>query len=248
MATALTYDDYVNQIATMAIIPSDDPNYLTIIPQMISYAEDRIQRDLDFLASQTTMVYSGAVQLGASDVGVPLSDFISIQTVQISPIVVDPQINTPYYSLLPVGKEFIQNVYGYNQVDNRGTPQYFAMNGAYSGTNPTYWQILFGPTADNNYDLTVTGTLRFAPISSDNTTTFISTYLPELFIMASMIYISAYQRNFGRESDDPQMAQSYENQYQLLLKGATIEEFRKKFQSSAWAPYSPSPVATPTRG
>jgi hypothetical protein len=85
-------------------------------------------------------------------------------------------------------------------------------------------------------------------LSATNTTTFISLYLPDVFIMASMIYISAYQRNFGRMSDDPQMAQSYEAQYQTLLKGAVVEEARKKFESSGWTSQSPSPVATPSRG
>jgi hypothetical protein len=66
--------------------------------------------------------------------------------------------------------------------------------------------------------------------------------------MASMIYISAYQRNFGKESDDPQMAMSYENQYQLLLKSAGVEEARKKFESSAWSSQSPASVSSPTRG
>ena len=66
--------------------------------------------------------------------------------------------------------------------------------------------------------------------------------------MASMIFISAYQRDFGRQSDDPQMAMSYEAQYNALLKGATVEEFRKKFESVGWTSMSPSPVAAPTRG
>jgi hypothetical protein len=66
--------------------------------------------------------------------------------------------------------------------------------------------------------------------------------------MASMIYVSAFQRNFGRQSDDPAMAQSYESQYQALLKGATIEEYRKKFQGSGWTSMSPSPIASPSRG
>jgi hypothetical protein len=68
-----------------------------------------------------------------------------------------------------------------------------------------------------------------------------------MMIMASMVYISAYQRNFGRQSDDPQMAQSYENQYQLLKNSALVEENRKKYAAAAWTSYSPSPVATPTR-
>jgi hypothetical protein len=66
--------------------------------------------------------------------------------------------------------------------------------------------------------------------------------------MASMIYISAYQRNFGKANDDPQMAVTYESQYQTLLKSALMEENRKKFEAAAWSSQSPSTVATPTRG
>ena len=66
--------------------------------------------------------------------------------------------------------------------------------------------------------------------------------------MASMIYISAFQRNFGRQSDDPQMAQSYESQYQALLKGGMVEEYRKKFEAGGWTSMSPAVVASPTRG
>jgi hypothetical protein len=43
------------------------------------------------------------------------------------------------------------------------------------------------------------------------------------------------------------MAVTYESQYNALLKGAAIEEARKKFEASAWSSQSPSPVATPTR-
>lgn len=108
-------------------------------------------------------------------------------------------------------------------------------------------QIEVAPTPDSNYPVRVTGTVRPLSLSVNNTTTYISLYLPDLFIMASMIYISAYQRNFGRANDDPQMAVTYESQYNALLKGAVVEEARKKFQSSAWAAYSPAQVATPTR-
>jgi hypothetical protein len=65
--------------------------------------------------------------------------------------------------------------------------------------------------------------------------------------MASMIFVSGYQRNFGRASDDPAMAQSYEAQYQTLLKGATVEEARKKFESSGWTSQSPAVVSSPSR-
>ena len=97
--------------------------------------------------------------------------------------------------------------------------------------------MLVGPWSDNNYLVEIVGTIRPQSLGNgtNNTTntTFISLYLPDLMLMATMIYISGYQRNFGRQSDDPQMAQSYESQYQALLKGAMVEEARKKFGDGA---------------
>jgi hypothetical protein len=140
--------------------------------------------------------------------------------------------------LLPVTKEFLDNVWGAST--NSALPKYFAL------LNDT--TIIFGPWPNAIYPLEIIGTIRPDSLSSTNTTTFISLYLPDLFIMASMVFISAYQRNFGRQSDDPQMAMSYEAQYQTLLKGAMVEEYRKKFESVGWTSMSPSPVAAPTRG
>jgi len=142
--------------------------------------------------------------------------------------------------LLPCTKEFLDAVYGSSLAANRGQPKYFAP------FNETLFYV--GPVPDTTYDVEVVGTVRPAPLSATVPVTFISEYLPDLLVMASMIYISAYQRNFGKESDDPQMAQSYEGQYQLLLKSAVVEEARKKFDAAGWSSQSPATVATPTRG
>jgi hypothetical protein len=119
---------------------------------------------------------------------------------------------------------------------------------------PQYWvpfddyTFLVGPYPNANYTVEIVGTYRPASLSASNLTTFISLNLPDLMIMASMVYISAYQRNFGRANDDPQMAITYESQYQTLLKGAMGEENRKKFEAAAWSSQSVSASATPTRG
>lgn len=126
-----------------------------------------------------------------------------------------------------------------------------------SNFSPTYWNGVFTATVVNsttitiNLPSTVSGTVLASVIgvvANGSGITFISQYLPDLLVMASMIYISAYQRNFGKESDDPQMAMSYESQYQLLLKSATVEEARKKFDAAGWSSQSPAVVASPTRG
>lgn len=235
---SLTYSSYVQQIATMAVVPSTDANFQIILPSMIDYAELRIQRDLDFLSTQVSNT-SYSLTINNNTLTIPTSSFVTLQTVEI----INSGVST---TLLPVAKEYIQNVFPTGMPS--GVPVVFAVYGGDSTTaGRTSQNIIIGPPPSVAYQVRLTGTIRSTPLSATNTTTFISTYLPDLFIMASMIYISAYQRNFGRVNDDPAMAQTYEGQYQALLNGARTEESRKKFQSSAWAPYSPAVVATPTR-
>lgn len=311
--TPLTWGSYVSQIATLAVVQTSDSNYQNIIPQMINYAELRMQRDLDFLSTQISDT-SYSLTSGNQTLVLPTASFITIQTISVN----DGSGNvTP---LLPVSKEFLQNVYATSS--GSGVPQYFAVYGGDAATGGlTSQNIIVGPWPNSNYNVTITGTahapplgylpstssvtaggitgtivfssahglstgnlitlIGFAPtgwnatysvtfvntttvtitlassygnptttgtIAATNDTSFISTYLPDVMIMASMIYISAYQRNFGRINDDPQMAQTYESQYQALLRGAGIEEARKKFQAGAWTAYSPATVASPTRG
>lgn len=235
----MDYNTYVQQIATMAVVPTTDTNFQIILPQMISYAELRMQRDLDFLSTQISNS-SYSLAAGNGTLTIPTSAFVVMETFEV----IDGSGSS--VPLLPVGKEFIQNVYGTGS--STGLPQYFAVYGGDSAsTGLTSQNMIVGPIPDLNYSTRLTGTVRSAPLSATNTTTFISVYLPDIFIMASMVYVSAYQRNFGRINDDPAMAQTYEGQYQTLKASAMIEENRKKFEAAAWTSYSPAPAASPTR-
>lgn len=239
----MDYTAYKQQIATMAVVPVTDANYLIILPQMISYAELRIQRDLDFLSTQTQNT-SYSLTANNNTLTIPTSAFVTLQTVQV---VDSSGLRQP---LTPVTKDFLQNMWG--NVTGAALPTFYAVYGGDSATaGKTSQNIIVGPWPNSAYQVVLTGTIRSAPLGDGTggtqTTTFISTYLPDLMIMASMIYISAYQRNFGRMNDDPQMAQSYESQYQALKAGAMVEESRKKFQAAAWSSMSPAPVASPTR-
>ena len=206
---------------------------------MISYAELRMQRDLDFLSTQiSTTAYSFTAS--NNTLTVPQSQFVTTETMEV---IDGSGASTP---LLPVTKEFLQNVYGSGSTT--GLPAYYAEYGGDAATTGyTSQLIIVGPIPSASYQVRLTGTVRSAPLSATNTQTYISTNLPDMMIMASMIYISAYQRNFGRQSDDPQMAQSYESQYQALKASALVEENRKKYEASAWSSYSPAPAATPVR-
>lgn len=242
MTTGLTYSTYKTQIATLAVVAETDTAFITILPQMITYAENRIYRDLDFLFTSTS-VTGYSLTAGLRSLTIPEGTLVVSE--QINILTPAGQTNPDGGSVtrngcLPTTKEFLDAVYGSNLSANRAMPRYFVP------FNDNLF--LFGPVPDAAYGVEIIGTYRPASLSSSNTETFISKYLPDVFIMASMIYVSGYQRNFGRANDDPQMAITYESQYQALLKGAAFEEARKKFQASAWSSQAPAPVATPSRG
>lgn len=244
----LTYSTYKTQIAQMAVVAEDDTNFLAILPMMIDYASLRIARDLDLMFTSVSL-HGEAYKLTAGNRNLSFSQNFPdgssfVVSEQINLIVNASEPTNPdtgtRVPLLPTTKEFLDAVYGSAATANRAQPKYFVP------FNETLFFV--GPTPAINYYVEVVGTIRPAPLSEAVPQTFISQYLPDLLVMASMIYISAYQRNFGKESDDPQMAQSYEGQYQLLLKSAGVEEARKKFESSGWSSQSPAVVASPTRG
>ncbi len=242
----LTYSTYVTQIAQMAVVNPSDANFVAILPMMLEYASLRICRDLD-LVSTSVSISGASYKLSAGNRNLSFSQNLPdgssfVVSEQINLIIgggADPDAATRV-PLLPTTKEFLDAVYGSSFPADRAQPKYFAP------FNETLFFV--GPVPDQRYYVEIVGTIRPATLSASIPVTFISEYLPDLLIMASMVYISAYQRNFGRQSDDPQMAQSYENQYQLLLRSAGVEEARKKFEAGGWSSQSPASVATPTRG
>lgn len=251
----LTYNEYVTQLAELAVVPLEntdpvttkDSNFNIIIPAAIDYAELRIQRDLDLLSTVTSNITLGAPVTTAanqSTISTAQGTFVTIQNINvITPQGVSAPDSGTRNALLPVSKEYLQ--YAWPSSANANVPKFFAMLNERT--------MILGPWPDKAYSVEIIGTARMKTLAPTNTTStatsnFISLYLPDMLLMASMIYISGYQRNFGRLNDDPAMAQTYESQYQALLKGATVEEYRKKFSASAWTSTSSSPVATPGRG
>jgi len=241
LTTGLSYDGsvsgtstFVGQLAELAVIPSTDINFQNILPMAISYAENRIYRDLDLLAAISPFYTSSstgfALTAGQRFFNVPVDTFMTIQNISVVTTPGAPIGSAPRQPLLAVTRDFILS----------------------QGLDPNAlvysFQILLGPTPDQAYPLDIMGAQRPLSLSSTNETTFISLYLPELMLMAAMVYISGYQRNWsGSSANDPQQPINYEMQYQTLLKNAGAEEARKKYQASGWTALSAAPAASPAR-
>jgi hypothetical protein len=137
--------------------------------------------------------------------------------------------------MVPVTKEFLDAVYP--NVTTIGTPQYFA-----PVSNTVF---LIGPSPDVNYTAEVIGTQRPTPLSVSNSSTFLTSYCPDLFMAASMVFATAYQRDFGAQADDPKSANSWEQQYQTLVGSAQQEQLRTRYEGAAWTPMVQAPVQPP---
>jgi hypothetical protein len=239
-----TYTSYVTQLANLMAVSPTDTSFVTWLPGCIDYAEQRIYRELDLLATLISDS-SGQLTSGQRLLTLPTATgvFIDVETVAV----LSPDGSTTTTGtrnpLVPVSISVIDLLWPANGA-NTGTPTMFAMRGTDSTTNSPI--IIVGPPPDGNYYVEVRGTQRPAPLSVSNPTTVLTTYIPDVFMAASMVYASGFMRNFGAQSDDPRMSQSWESQYQTLIKSAEVEVFRSKFQSQSWSSQKPTP-ANPAR-
>jgi hypothetical protein len=226
---SLTYSQYVAELANLTVIDSSNANFQANLPSVIDYAELRIQRDLNLLQT-VVQDTSTTTTSGTRTVTIP-SAFVVVNAVNVI-------TGTSRVPLTPVSRDVIDVLWP--DTGQTAVPAMYSM--------VTQWLMLLGPTPNATYTLQVVGTQRFQPLSDSNTTTFISTYLPDLFLAASMVFMAGYMRDFGAQTDDPKMAQSWETQYQLLKASANDEELRKHYWASSWSPHPVSPAAQPQRG
>lgn len=237
---SLTYDSFVTQLANMAPTSSANAEFLTALPGVIDYAEGRLYRELDLLAvrvTDTSVTCSSGVR--TINLSTTQGTLLTVERLNITSSVGAPSsavFRTPLYFTSP---DFIDATYPSAASSNTGIPEFAA--------RVTDTQIILGPAPDAAYGTEVIATIRPNPLSSGNSSTWLTQNLPELFFAGAMIFYTGYQRDFGAQADNPQSAQSWEGQFNNLLKTANVDALRAKFQSQGWTPQIPNPIATPPR-
>lgn len=235
----LDYPTYISQTSNLMVIGSTDASFQTMAPGMIDYAENRIYRDLDLLATRVTNT-SASLSSGVRSVALSTTSG-TILVVENVNVITPSTATATTGTRIPLtftSRDFIDNVYPSGQAAT-GTPLFCAMV-----SNTT---LLFGPSPDAAYPIEVVGTIRPTVLSSNNSSTILTQMLPDLFIAASMVFASGYMRDFGAQADNPQQAAAWEGQYTTLFKSANVEELRKRYMSEGWTNQTPSPVASPPR-
>lgn len=237
---SLTYDSYVAQISNLLVIGSTDANFQTMLPGMIDYAEQRIYRELDLLYTQFTDATT-SVSSGNRNFSLPtsLGTFIVCDNINIITPSTATAATGTRVQLTPTSREFLDIVYPSGQ-SATGVPEFYAMA---SNT-----QVILGPSPDAPYVAEVIGVQRPTALSSNNSSTILTQYVPDLMVAASMVFGSGYMRDFGGQgADNPGMGNSWETQYGKLFASAAVEQARAKFQGEGWTSDSPSPIASPKR-
>lgn len=216
---SLTYTTYQTALAALMATTTTDPNFITILPSIIDYAEQRPYRELGLLT--TVVRQTGTLTANSRDFTLPTGSgrFVTVDGINVyTPV----STTTLRHALVKTTRDFVDVAWPTETAASAATvPVYYAMI-----TDQT---VIFGPPPGAAFTAEVVGFIRPTPLSVSNTTTFLTSFLPDLFLAASMVFASGYQKNFGSQSDDPRASQSWESQYQTLKASADNEETRKKF-------------------
>lgn len=242
----MIYSDYITRVADLldiaatitnaaSAMPSSDANFNNMVGASIDYTENRLQREFDFLGTRITDS-SATLNANSRFFALPSSQGVFVVVETLTPIVGGSRRQ----SLIPVSRAYLDTTYPSDAPPFiPSVPTYYAM---FDNSN-----ILVGPPPDQPYPIEVVGTRRVPQLSATQTGNFLTLNVPELYIAASMVFWSGYQRDFGNQSDDPRMAMSWEAVYQKLADSALVEELRKKWEGPAWTSKQPSPIVTPNR-
>lgn len=232
---ALTYAQFVTTVANLLGVPQANADFLQILPSAINYAEDRIYRQFSFLNSQIAL--ESPDQLSARTFTLPIPDEGPFEIVERINIVTDG-VRT---GLTPVSRDVLDMLWPNTTAPaDDSVPQVFAMQ--------TDQVIVVGPVPSDPVTVEVIGYINPNTLSETNTTTYLSTTLPDLLIAAAMVFLSGWQKNFGAQSDTPAQAVSWEGQYQTLAAVVADMDARQNFEGPSWTSKQPAPLATNQRG
>jgi len=214
-----TYTTFVAALSAETNIASTKDSFQAILPTIIDQAEGMIYREpgLNFLSSVVT-----------DDTGFTTADQQQFTLPRHFTILQDINlvVGNDRHPLIKTSREVLNFIY----------PSRIASS---ADAIPAKWApltddiVLLGPTPGGTTQLECIGTVRPANLSASNPTTWLASYLGDLFFCASMYFMAAYMRNFGSQADDPKMAQSWKSAYDTLLPGATTEEMRRKYEATA---------------
>lgn len=239
----MNYTEFVTAIATITAYSPTDTNFVAILPDAIQYADNRIFRELDMIAEDFRDSSASTSALNRNfTLPTTLGTFQVITGINIiTPAATAPESGTRNQCTM-ASLDVLDRIYP--STTGAGVPSlysYFSQAAGQTG-------IIFAPWPDAIYRVEVIGKIIPTALSASNPTTFLTLYLPDLYIAAAMVFMSGFMRNYGAGADDPRQAISWENQYTQLRDSAATVEARKRGAGASWSPRQVEPTAVNQRG
>jgi hypothetical protein len=217
---ALTYSTFVTTLASLLTVDEADSDFVTQLPSIIENAELRCYRDLDLVSS--SVATNGTMTANSRYFTLPTTDGHIIVVDAINVL----DASSVRHPMKIASRDVVDFMW---PSDTAPTAASIPMLAARVDDT----RMLVGPAPGTAWTAEVVGTVRPDPLSVSNTTTFLSNYIPDLFMAAAMVFSTGgLLKNYGAQADDPRASVSWESTYQTLLTSAKTEELRKNYISA----------------
>jgi hypothetical protein len=207
----MTYAELVQKIRDYTEV---DANVFTstIVNGFILDAEYRILREVD--SDNNREYVTATIIAGQSYVSTPL---LTDQTLIIREAQIIPSPSAPFVYTGPNAVVEYRDtgfINEYNSTNAQGLPKYFS-----------YWdeqQLVLAPIPDLTYTMQLNYILKPAGLSANNTTTYLSNQFPTGLLYACLV------EAYGFLKGPADMIQFYEQKYQSVLQGFSIEQMGRR--------------------
>ena len=217
-----TYSTLLTAVANALTVDPGDADFVALLPTILDDAEQRCYRELDLLTANVTV----------SQTLIPNTRINPIPTTSGHMLVLDAinVFSTAGARFSPPVKMVSRDVVDFLW-PNESAPS--AASFPVLAARIDDLNVMFGPAPGSPWGAEFIGTIRPAPLSVTNTSTFLTNYLSDLFFKCIMADANGVLlKNYGAQSSDPQQAISWEAAYQAVMASAKTEELRKMYISA----------------
>lgn len=224
----MTYTEFVQRLLTMTMQISSDIDLMVYIPAIIDQAEQRLYRELNLL-STTVRDSTASLTANSRDFTLPSGQgrFVTVTRVNVITPSGTTTANGSRTPLVRASGEMLDFLARTETGAVGQVPSMYSM--------VTDQTILVGPAPGSVFNIEIVGTIRPTPLSPTQPTTFLTLYLPDLFMSAAFVETFAFVPKV-----DPTILQAASANYQNHFDSANNEETRKRYNRSV---NSPAPVS-----
>ena len=223
---AYSYSTLLTALAEILAVPSTDSDLVALYPVIIDDAEQLLYRELGLLACRVTV--NGTATTNSRLFTLPTSAGHLLVVDQINVF----DASSVRHPVVASSREFLDFLW-----PSENAPKVTSIPEIFARISDT--TVLFGPAPGAAWTVEVIGTIRPTALSAINTTTFLTTYLSDLFLAACVVSATgSLLKQWSAVADDPQMAVTWVTMFKEKLASAQREELRKTYANALSAPSS----------